>query len=127
MSNSFKYPIYVIERNSNWFLWAIENEENLMTIEEIDILDEEYIGWDSDGKQIKLELIDGVNTVVVTSNELFEDELKNELINHANKRWKKYPFKPSRENLTIEELLKEYRNHSNKMNWIKKFLNWLNT
>jgi hypothetical protein len=105
---SVKFPIFGQDKDKSIFI--IETESKLSYhLENIDIENKEYIGWDSDGKPVEFYLDNNEIKVRSLSSESKLEELKQAILDYAQLYRPKVPFNYSGSN--VVELFKTVEEH----------------
>lgn len=105
---SIKFPIFGQDKDKSIFI--IETKFKLSYhLENIDIENKEYIGWDSDGKPIEFYLENNEIKVCCLSNESKLKELKQAILDYAQLYRPKVPFDYSGSN--VVDLFKAAESH----------------
>ncbi|MCK5126339.1 MAG: hypothetical protein KAR42_08785 [candidate division Zixibacteria bacterium] len=100
-----EYPVYLVDRG-NWMIVISNQTEIICGIESIDIEDDEYLGWDSNGRKVGLYLDSGRHIgIKLISHDCYIHELITAILAFAKTAKKKVAFTPSKENLSPYELL----------------------
>lgn len=105
-----KFPIFGQDKDKSMFIINTESELSYH-LENIDIENKEYVGWDSDGKPVEFYLDNDEIKVRCFSNESKLEELKQAILDYAQLYIPKVKFNYS--GLNVVELFKTVEEHIN--------------
>jgi len=107
-----KYPIFGQDKDK--WMYIVETEQKLNSnLEKIDIENNEYIGWDSNGKPLGFYLEGDNIKVRCLSSDSNLNELKQAIINYARLANPKTPLTNPEKYEKVTELFKAVENHIN--------------
>ena len=113
------YPLFLVDRDDHLVL--VKTDPDLdSALELVDVEDDEYHGWDSEGRPINMGIRDGRIAVNVINDEDQTGRVREAIVKYANLLWPDSPFEDDDLSCPLIELHNKCMSHLKKMPFWRK-------